>query len=193
MERWEPSKSETCPTANERALESPDQLCPTSAYGAPLIHSFTWPLGYKGVGRTDRAVCQGVVNPVYSALNWSKSPWKKVSLTMIGMVLALERICLTKRYLSYKGFITCRSFLVTWKGKRNEKHEFCSSRYSILQHMCLLSPLSRGAWREFHKDDNSTSMDQTCWSTWVCHHCISCPRCLMKQHPGYGMFCNVDV
>lgn len=55
--------------ANERALESPDQLRPTSVYGAPLIHSFTWSLGYKGVGCTDRAVCKGVVNPVYSALN----------------------------------------------------------------------------------------------------------------------------
>lgn len=33
------------------------------------------------------------------------------------MVLALDRICLTKRYLSYNGFITWRSFFVTWKSQ----------------------------------------------------------------------------
>lgn len=39
---------------------------------------------------------------------------------MMGMVLARDRICLTSRYLSYRGFITWRSFLVTWKARTRE-------------------------------------------------------------------------
>ena len=38
----------------------------------------------------------------------------------MGMVLARDRICLTSRYLSYSGFITWRSLLVTWKARTRE-------------------------------------------------------------------------
>lgn len=34
-------------------------------------------------------------------------------LTMTGMVEALHRICFTRRYLSYRGFMICLSLLVT--------------------------------------------------------------------------------
>lgn len=38
---------------------------------------------------------------------------ERETLTMTGMVEARHRICLTRRYLSYRGFMICLSFLVT--------------------------------------------------------------------------------
>lgn len=110
MERGE-TQGEMCPMAHRWALEALDQLCPTSVDNMSLIHSFAWSLSDKGV-LSDCVVCKSMVI-VSLAQNQRNSPQKNPLLTMIGMVLALERICLTKRYLSYSGFITCRSFLVT--------------------------------------------------------------------------------
>lgn len=122
MERGETTQDEMCPMAHGWALESLDRLCPTSVYGVSFIHSFPWSLIDKG--GWDLAL----VIALYAKVCWflfpqlitkKNSPQKNALLTMIGMVLALERICLTKRYLSYNGFITCRSFLVTWKKKQH--------------------------------------------------------------------------
>lgn len=94
--------------------------------------------GRLGRNLSDCVVHRNVVIPASSARNQRNSPQKNALLTIIGMVLALERICLTKRYLSYNGFITCRSFLVTWKGKGGDIHEACN-KYSTPELMCLVA------------------------------------------------------
>lgn len=61
-----------------------------------------------------RAKQVGLIQP-------GNQPQGSGELTMMGMVLARDRICLTSRYLSYRGFITWRSFLVTWKAKQDDE------------------------------------------------------------------------
>lgn len=141
--------------------------------------------GRLGVGLSDSVVCKSVVIPVSSAQNQRTSPQKNVLLTMIGIVLALERICLTKRYLSYNGFITCRSFLVTWKGKSSEIHEACS-RFSTLIHMPVIAVSQWGPEWNFERMTGLKLVMQV-----LMYHCISCPRCQMKQHPSCGVSCTV--
>lgn len=57
-------------------------------------------------------------------------------LTMTGMVEALHRICFTRRYRSYRGFMTCLSFLVT-----------CKHMYIFIYPVSLVSVL---AWPRNH-------------------------------------------
>lgn len=68
---------------------------------------------------------QRALQPAPSGIKGAGQPKRRndIILTMTGMVLALHRICFTRRYLSYSGFMTCLSFLVTWSSEMKERKD----------------------------------------------------------------------
>lgn len=165
-----------CPMVHKWALKSLDQFCPSSIWSVSLIHPFVGSLSDKG--GWDLALVIVLYTKVWwfllPQLETKETTLKNVVLTIIGMVLALERICLTKRYLSYNGFITCRSFLVTWKGKRGDVHEACN-KYSSLELMPVITLSLRGSKRLVQGWQESSISPKT-----PVHHSTACAWCQLK-------------